>query len=560
MLVTKTADVRCDARDGSEAETFTVAAYEIAALGSEPGRVARRLPVYEFYWANLSRGGTGFIAELKQSWQCVVGLPRIGYQALTHPAGNRFSRAILALMRPIYCIAWVLIVVRLLVSLLLIFVMGRMTEDQIRNTWLRYYDVVFLIDLATAALILLFSTLRAVLWAAEREASHALHAAGLTLAITLLVTQALPLTILEFTGFDQRVYRLRTWFDISPGGGHLPDNGAPWFYYINSLPGFIPYLDYGLITLWAITTGLFYAIGVRRPTIQPADGGTTVEHIERRMSVIVARGDYFWRFMTFVVLFITPLIWVTEFVHIRTTSRSLFPLYEPGTLDILQYIIKGLWYNFVSYIAFVFIWGILTLPWLRREFAPLLELVFDVSNYFPPVPILDDHPTTRLLLGGQRHPPHFGTLRQALAIRLREVLLFAHRRHGGTVAVVGHSLGSIIALSALDGWPSEVDELRVDLVTMGSPFSTLETLFPHVYGRRRTQGGWQLPCVRRWLNLYRAGDPIGRKLAFTSALDVPSSRPKNELIGNGGHLNYFGDDEVASRIVSWLSPTMTTPS
>lgn len=221
MLVTKTADVRCDARDGSEAETFTVAAYEIAALGSEPGRVARRFPVYDFYWANLSRGGTGFIAELKQSWQCVVGLPRIGYQALTHPAGNRFSRAILALMRPIYCIAWVLIVVRLLVSLLLILVMGRMTEDQIRNTWLRYYDVVFLIDLATAALILLFSTLRAVLWAAEREASHASHAAGLTLAITLLVTQALPLTILEFTGFDQRVYRLRTWFDISPGGGDI---------------------------------------------------------------------------------------------------------------------------------------------------------------------------------------------------------------------------------------------------------------------------------------------------------------------------------------------------
>ena len=93
--------------------------------------------------------------------------------------------------------------------------------------------------------------------------------AGLTLTISLLVSQALPLTLLELTGFDEKANSLNTWYDISPSGAHKPSNGAPWFYYTNSMPGFIPYLEYGLITLWAIATALFYGLRIHGASVQP---------------------------------------------------------------------------------------------------------------------------------------------------------------------------------------------------------------------------------------------------------------------------------------------------
>ncbi|HEY2158160.1 MAG TPA: hypothetical protein VGH33_21200, partial [Isosphaeraceae bacterium] len=148
----------------------------------------------------------------------------------------------------------------------------------------------------------------------------------------------------------------------------------------------------------------------------------------------------------------------------------------------------------------------------------------------------------------------FGSLRKALKVRLREVLQHARAQHGGPVCIVAHSLGTIIALSALDDWARDEDGPWVDLVTLGSPFDALVRLFPHLYGRARKRGGWTLPAVRRWLNLYRAGDPIGRRLDFAWAGDPPPDLPENEAVGNGGHLDYFNDTAIAARLARWLRP------
>jgi len=586
IRITKNAEIRCDASEGSEAESFTATEYEVSAIGSESGKVARRLPVYEFYWANLSRAGTGFLGGLRQSWQFVVGLPRVGYQALVHRSATRRGQEILTAARRLFCVAWVLIVVRLLVSLLLIVAMG-----QLKVGWLRYYDVIFPLDLATFTIIMGFSILRFLLWLADRRVARNSVTAGLTLAITLLVTQALPLTVLELTGFDQKANSLETWYNISPLGAQESNNGAPWFYYTNSLPGFIPYLEYGLITIWAIATGLFYGLRIHGAPIQLEDN-VGAERIERRMARALTGSYRFWVALTFIALVITPIVWWAEFLCVRTTGHSFYFLYDPGlsvAFDPIQSFIKNFWTRFVSYIAFVFVWGVLTLPWLRRGITPLLELVFDISNYFPPVPILDDHTASRLLLGGQRRPPHFGSLDQALVVRLRELLHFVHARHGVPVVVVGHSLGSIIALSALDDWQPEQEVPWIYLITMGNPLTLLMKFFPHLYGQDRSRGGWNLHCVCRWLNLYRAGDPIGRKLSFFKASantkspegvrkgsgthlqgqstqqseqhetqDHPACPlPENRLIGNGGHFDYFRDDEVARHIIAWITSSET---
>ena len=95
--------------------------------------------------------------------------------------------------------------------------------------------------------------------------------------------------------------------------------------------------------------------------------------------------------------------------------------------------------------------------------------------------------------------------------------------------------------------------------------------------------------MRRWLNMYRAGDPIGRGLSFSPAnvntqlvKSVPQTgedrlhpssgqgseqrdpqaqpacpQPENRLIGNGGHFDYFRDDEVARQIMAWITSPET---
>jgi alpha-beta hydrolase superfamily lysophospholipase len=104
-----------------------------------------------------------------------------------------------------------------------------------------------------------------------------------------------------------------------------------------------------------------------------------------------------------------------------------------------------------------------------------------------------------------------------LRARLRALIELAGRRHRGPLRVVAHSLGSIIALSALDDWqgPGAV----VELTTIGSPLMLLARRLPCEYGAARLDRGHRrMPAVVRWRNYYFDQDLIGRRLDPEAAL------------------------------------------
>src|SRR5271157_3139817 len=119
--------------------------------------------------------------------------------------------------------------------------------------------------------------------------------------------------------------------------------------------------------------------------------------------------------------------------------------------------------------------------------------------------------------------PDRGALDEVLRHRLRGLIRLASERHGGPVLLVAHSLGSVIALTALDGWAEETGAAGesppppVDLVTMGSPLAMVAQAYPHLFGQERSGGrGWRLRAARSWANLYTSLDGVGRRLADTA--------------------------------------------
>jgi hypothetical protein len=91
-----------------------------------------------------------------------------------------------------------------------------------KATFLRYFDILFVIDLITATLLLLLTALRWGLRVVDRESFRISRTAMLALAVTILLTQAVPQTIIEVTGFNRELYKLsneRAWYHL---GDPLP--------------------------------------------------------------------------------------------------------------------------------------------------------------------------------------------------------------------------------------------------------------------------------------------------------------------------------------------------
>jgi hypothetical protein len=567
-FVAKTGDVQCAVEAGDTEEVFSFPVFEISTLDTD-----RKFYVYEFNWTKLSHPGAGLAGSLRQSWQLLVGLPRIGFHALSsRPAG--FSAMLLKLTQLAFCVSWSCAVVRMLVSLALIILM-----DQLKFSKLRYYDIVLPLDLATFLVLGLFSILFLASWVYLRihQDRCALSIAALSLGFMVLFTHVVPLSVLELTGFDQRADKLTPWYSIAPSGVEVPAH-ADWFYYTDSLPGFVPYLAYGLIVLWAcwtIGTGYWLIARQRRfPASHFADLSTEErrkgETVAKHMKRVIFTAGLFWGGLAFLVLCLAPVVWWAEFVSLVTRGSTLMALYDPEAQDawnVFRRILFKDWVDYVTFPLFIIVWGLIFWAWLRKTLAPLLEVAFDLSSYFPPVPIIDDFSLTRFLFGGPARRPRAGSLHDILVSRLRAVVQFAWQQHGSHVVVVSHSMGSLVALSALEGWHGQAGaqdrnatnspagtgrKPEVELVTMGIPLGLMSQVIPSLSALHRgAQNAPDLPCVRRWLNLYRAADVLGRHVdgaAFSSVQLLL----ENELLGSGGHTGYFHDTRVAARILRWL--------
>jgi hypothetical protein len=601
-------------RDEPDIPTFTFGAYEveIPELGAKG-----QIPIYEFYWSKLSRQGQGFMRELQRSWQFLAGLPRVGYQALV-PAVSGRGGGLMRVMRLAFCLAWVLLVLRLIISLVLIFLLLRSETETVsvskllqekglpsiptdRNislpkTSVRYFDALLPIDLFIGLCFLAFSVSLCLVAVADRRVLRSAGAAWISLTVTAILTTSLPYTIINFTKISSKIENasfFSSWYsfqgnqmrppwyrDTDPWFGFTPG----WFYAENILSGFVSYLTYGVVTVWAAGVMVVgYVVATRNKVFADwSDAAQAV--IRRRMSWVRVLTRGFWAGLGLLVLLIGPLLLWWDFTLISIGRKPLPPAYLPGDGSVAEFFVYKTWMPGLVNVFILFIWGLIAWPALRSAVAPALELVFDVVNYFPPVPVIDDYRATRWLLGGraQPGPGDSPALAQRLAKRLRQIIWYAHRHsvgrlpgereadvtgegRAGAVAVVGHSLGSVIALSALDRWDGTFDgaqaggRLEVDLVTLGSPLGPLAKNFPHLYGTSRPDSGCvALPTVRSWLNLFRGADIIGRDFDPEMIKRILRANPrlakrlKQRNISNGGHGGYFEDDLVAATLVQWL--------
>ena len=150
-LVTRTGDVQAETGEGPLPQGFTFSAYKVSVPWPKKRWV---IPLYEFYWSDLTRHNLGLLGEIHKIWHFVVGPPRVGFQALTVPVQG-MAWFVLACLRLIYVTVWFVAIARMLTSLILFFAMQVPNSD-----FLRYYEIIFPIDATMYAILLFFSSAR----------------------------------------------------------------------------------------------------------------------------------------------------------------------------------------------------------------------------------------------------------------------------------------------------------------------------------------------------------------------------------------------------------------
>lgn len=135
------------------------------------------------------------------------------------------------------------------------------------------------------------------------------------------------------------------------------------------------------------------------------------------------------------------------------------------------------------------------------------------------------------------------------------------------VILIGHSLGSVIAVDSLANSAAWKRFARVSLVTGGSPIRRcFQRFFPglyfarkpdHLISRLQRRSG-----VVRWINVYRSGvlfgDPVGQRLfeSGSAATDIPVRQRERRFLA--AHYDYWGDPQIVGAVEQAWHPTMAT--
>lgn len=149
---------------------------------------------------------------------------------------------------------------------------------------------------------------------------------------------------------------------------------------------------------------------------------------------------------------------------------------------------------------------------------------------------------------------------------LVDLLAAGLAQHPGEVrvVVVGHSLGSVIAVDALLTLPSPSPASAGRLlVTMGSP---LELLLARFFA-----GWWPPPTellergrrarrIDAWLNVHRKRDPIGRALRLPATPYAEDRCIEPRLGWFAAHVGYFDSDVVKAEIERWSRLPVAQPA
>ena len=532
-LVTRIGDVQCEIAetdaDRSNNEAFTFSAYRIEVPWPGP---KWEIPLYEFFWSNLSRKGLGLLGEVAKVWRFLVGPPRLGYHALSVPAAGWGDACILGFARIVYCLAWAVVIFRMIASLALILLVGVLKYN---TRFLRYYDTMLVTDLVISTLLLAFAIAwwlllfpvirrrptdgrgpgsgelaRTPRWRPTCLNFAAFRSGGtaaLAMAVTILFTQAVPFTILEVMKFDEQFQAMKPWNYLGEPYENFPGFHPSHFYSINTVPGFMTYLIYGFVVLWAVLVmGVQYGLTIWTLKYPAATNVATArlpnpkrDAVVVRMRRVVFETKLIWLLITLLVIVVAPAVFWADLLSIHWYDEGLY--YYDRTLsspaDVFVRSLQYAWLNFIVYFFIFLTWGLLFWPTLRQAMAPVLELAYDVGAYFPPV-LRSLNPMAIVeAIRGRDAPSDRKRLERQLAERLRTVIRYAYDQKPGPVAIVGHSLGSIIAMSALIDpmTGSDGSEIMLDLVTFGSPLRMLRERFSYRYGDARWSK-WKFPGMR----------------------------------------------------------------
>lgn len=174
----------------------------------------------------------------------------------------------------------------------------------------------------------------------------------------------------------------------------------------------------------------------------------------------------------------------------------------------------------------------------------LLVLLLEVIS--PPLKILSD---IACFLGDREY--HDTLLRQ-----VSERVNLTQFKAGDILILVGHSLGSVIALEwLLENFSYIPNGVGVRLITMGSPLRRfIARFFAGVCPSPELSVLRLLTVLKdfQWLNIYRTFDPIGGRLFKTAS---PCSRDVctgDKMIGMRAHQNYWEDRRVAQFAYAFL--------
>jgi hypothetical protein len=124
--------------------------------------------------------------------------------------------------------------------------------------------------------------------------------------------------------------------------------------------------------------------------------------------------------------------------------------------------------------------------------------------------------------------------------RLQYAMEYANTLPSASKVVVAHSWGTVVAVDHLFEHPA-----KVQLVTLGSP---LEALCDRFLGMDINK----LSLLTGWTNAYRYGDYVAGPLNLAPYV-------LDEIIGPGGHMNYWEDKALSAIILTALPPTHSAP-
>jgi hypothetical protein len=603
---------RVEPNEGSLPESFTLPRRQIQVI-DEKGATGASIPIYEFYWADLSASNPGWLGDIRRGWQLMAGLPRVGYPCLTLPESETAARWLarpggfvdrprgtlpesdvvarwLALVRAAYRLTWVLLVTRMVFVLACL---GVLAYYRFKLTWLTYYDVNLVADIVVS--IMCLALLAAVLgyavarwrrcWLERSYRPFRVLGMGLAiLGITALLTQLLTLAVFELSGLEPKAVEQEQWIkfenvrmlagDAERLHAEPPYYPKPFsselFYRATMWTGAVPYLLSALIVVWSvIVMGVFYTVFVMAPRFSADDvlslaprEQETADRVRLWMNRVVGLSRAFWGAAGLASLFAMPILFLSHVASVKFLGAMpprLFidrPEFQTAYDRFAQYIVFIYIYN-IAYVCFLVFWGAAAWPWLRATLQPALELTNDVTGYFPRIAGVDDVAMLRVILGGpivEGTPP----ISRRLTDRLHAALASIHQSNGGPVVLVTHSLGTVIAALALDRWSGSESEgvesvpleLTIDLITMGSPLLTLAKLYPHLYGDQRNRGrGWSIPRVRRWFNLYHGGDLIGREVGLADNLGVEKEMVRCDAVLGHGGHGAYFADRRVAALV-----------